>query len=375
MLQDDQTIQDVCHPNQTIRMTPLNTNWIDWSIFGLYILAVFVFGLYMSRKEETAADFFLAGRRLPWYAIALSMFATNISAGSLVGLAGDAYRVGIAVGTLEWGAVLGLFMLTFIFLPYYQRRGVYTLPEFMEQRYNLPVRLIFAVSVLVYEILIYIPFLLLGGAIVIDVMFGIPFLWGLIGIAAFVGAYTILGGLGAVVWTDVIQGSLMIVGGAVVTILGLIEIGGVERLMTEAADKMHVWLPADHPDYPFPGTLIGGYFLVTIYYWCLNQTMVQRALGARTEWDARMGAMVACMIKVILPFILVLPGICQSPRYIPHPVTKVIPPFWETSSSRLSLVLLVLVGKTFPNQFPPWKFESPSGPSTSVVLAAGLATD
>ena len=136
-----------------------------------------------------------------------------------------------------------------------------------------------------------------------------PFLWGLVAIAAFVGIYTILGGLAAVVWTDVIQGALMIIGGAVVTVLGLATIGGWEALMSRAAEKMHVCLPVDHPDYPFPATMIGGYFLATVYYWCLNQTIVQLTLGAGTEWDARMGAMVACLIKLILPFILVLPGI------------------------------------------------------------------
>jgi len=290
-------------------MMDLQANWIDWVVILVYLIGVFAFGLYMSRREKTSTDFFLAGRKLPWYAIALSLFATNISSGSFLGLAGDAYRVGLAVGTLEWGAILGLILLVFVFLPYYQKRSVYTMPEFMEHRYNLPVRLLFSGAVLVFEILINIPFLLFAGGLAIEVMFNLDRTWAIIAIAVFVATYTTIGGLGAVVWTDVIQGCFMIAGGAVVTIYGLYAIGGIDALMTQATDKMHVCLPADHSEYPFPATMIGGYFIVTIYYWCQNQTMVQRTLGARTEWDARMGAIAACFIKLILPFIIVLPGI------------------------------------------------------------------
>lgn len=287
----------------------LQANWIDWGVIPVYLIGVFAFGLYMSRREKTSTDFFLAGRKLPWYAISLSLFATNISSGSFLGLAGDAYRNGLAVGTLEWGAILGLILLAFVFLPYYQKRSVYTMPEFMEHRYNLPVRLLFSGAVLIFEILINIPFLLFAGGLAIEVMFNIDRTWAIIAIAIFVATYTTIGGLGAVVWTDVIQGCFMIAGGAVVTIYGLYAIGGIDELMNQAADKMHVCLPADHPEYPFPATMIGGYFLVTIYYWCQNQTMVQRTLGARTEWDARMGTIAACFIKLLLPFIIVLPGI------------------------------------------------------------------
>lgn len=125
----------------------LQANWIDWGVIPVYLIGVFAFGLYMSRREKTSTDFFLAGRKLPWYAISLSLFATNISSGSFLGLAGDAYRNGLAVGTLEWGAILGLILLAFVFLPYYQKRSVYTMPEFMEHRYNLPVRLLFSGAV------------------------------------------------------------------------------------------------------------------------------------------------------------------------------------------------------------------------------------
>ncbi len=284
-------------------------NALDWFVFLVYLGLVYGFGLYMSRKEETATDFFLAGRRLPWYAVALSLFATNISSGSLVGLAGDGYRVGFAVSTLEWGALLTLSLLAFVYLPYYQRRSVTTMPEFLELRYNLATRLLFGGIVLLFDLLIVMPFVLYTGALVLQVMFGVPLFWGVVGIAVLTGIYTTWGGLAAVVWTDVVQAFFIVAGGVIVTFFGLKEIGGFGALMAQAPDKLHVVLPASHPEYPFPATMIGGYFLISVYYWCHNQTIVQRALGARTEWDARMGTIATCFIKLFLPFILVLPGI------------------------------------------------------------------
>src|SRR5712691_1937709 len=210
----------------------------------------------MSRRERTSTDFFLAGRRLPWYAIALSLFSTNISTGSLIGLAGDGYRYGLAVGTLEWGAILCLLLLAFVFLPYYQRRRVYTMPEFMEHRYNLPVRLVFSGTVLLFEMCVNKPFMLYAGALAIEVMFGIPLIWGMIGIGLFTVAYTAYGGLGAVVWADVVQAVLMILGATMLVLLGLHHIGGLSALVARAGDKLHVCLPANHPAYPFPATMI-----------------------------------------------------------------------------------------------------------------------
>ena len=208
----------------------LNFNIIDWAVLTVYLVGVFGFGLYMSRREKTEADFFLAGRRLPWYAIALSLFATHISSGSLIGLAGDGYRVGMAVGTLEWGAILGLFLLAFVFVPYYQKSCVYTMPEFMEKRYNVYVRTLFAGAVLIFEILVNIPFLLYAGGLAMKVIFGIDIIWATIAIALFVGIYTTFGGLSAVVWTDVIQGCFMIVGGIILTLFGLYAIGGFDAI-------------------------------------------------------------------------------------------------------------------------------------------------
>jgi len=284
--------------------------WLDISTFGIYLVVVFAFGIYMSGREETAGDFFLAGWRLPWYAIAISLFASNISSGSLIALAGDAYRYGIAVAALEWGAVVGLIALAFIFLPYYRRTRVFTTPEFLERRYGPTARTLFALTAMVVEILIYMPYMFYAGALFLGVLFNFPFAWSVIGIAVFVGAYTTFGGLAAVVWTDVLQGVLMLVGGAIITICALIKIGGFSEFMQQVPEShMHVGHSWDHPAYPFPASMLGGYLLVTLYYWCQNQTIVQRALAARSEWDSRMGAVAACFIKLILPFVLVLPGV------------------------------------------------------------------
>jgi len=315
-------------------MTSLTIVSFDWAVFVVYIVGVFGFGIYMSRRDKGAQDYYQAGRQLPWYAIALSLFATNISSGSLVGLAGDGYRVGMAVGTLEWGAVLGLLLLAYVFLPFYRRSGVYTTPEFLEKRYNLTTRILFGTAILLFEMLIFLPFLLYAGGLVVEVMFGIPLTTAVIVIAVFVGVYTTYGGLGAVVWTDVLQGIVMLVGGSLIVLLGLREIGGFGALFTQAEGHMHVCLPADHPDFPFPGTMIGGFFLISVYFWCQNQTIVQRSLGARSLWDAQMGTVAACFIKLVSPFVIVLPGVIaavllpdleKSDQALPALIAEVIP--------------------------------------------------
>lgn len=283
---------------------------IDWIVFGIYLLVVFAFGLYMSLRDESSKDFFLAGRSLPWYAIALSLFASNISSGSLVALAGDAYRYGIAVSTLEWGAIICLILLAFVFLPYYRRMAVITTPEFLEKRYGPSARTLFAGTVVIVELSVYLPFLFYAGGLFLETLFALPFFWSVLGIALFVGLYTTIGGLSAVVWTDVIQGVLMVAGGLTVTVLALVKIGGWLEFYEHLPEgHMSVFLPADHPAFPFPATLIGGYFMISIYYWCQNQTIVQRTLAGRSDWDSRMGAVGAGYIKLILPFVLVLPGV------------------------------------------------------------------
>ena len=283
---------------------------IDWIIFGAYLVGVFGLGLWVSRRrQETPENFFLAGHRLPWYAIALSLVATNVSSGTLVGLAGDGYRVGMAVGTLEWGALLGLYLLAFVFLPYYQRAGVYTTPEFLERRYSPATRLLLAGIILVFDMVIFMPFVLYTGGLFLHVTFDYPIFHCIAVIAAFAGIYTTFGGLGAVVWTDVVQAIFIFLGGALVTILALDKIGGVSELARQAPEHLHVCLPTDHPTFPFPWTMIGGFFLITVYYWCHNQTIIQRTLGARTEWDGRMGVIGACFIKLLAPFVIVLPGV------------------------------------------------------------------
>ena len=288
----------------------MSAHLIDWIVFSIYLATVFAFGLYMSRREESSTDFFLAGRGLPWYAIAVSLFASNISSGSLVALAGDAYRFGMAVSTLEWGAIVCLTLLVFVFLPFYRRTSVFTTPEFLEKRYGPVARMLFAATALAVELWVYMPYMFYAGGLFLESLFGMPFVWSVVGIAAFVGIYTTIGGLGAVVWTDVIQGALMIAGGLTVTVLALNEIGGWSEFREQVPDgHLSVCLPADHAAYPFPATMIGGYLMVSIYYWCQNQTIVQRTLAGRSEWDSRMGAIGACYVKLLLPFVLVLPGV------------------------------------------------------------------
>lgn len=330
----------------------MSAHSLDFVTFGLYLVVVFAFGIYMSGREETSSDFFLAGRSLPWYAIAMSLFASNISSGSAVALAGDAYRHGIAVSTLEWGAIIGLITLTFVFLPFYRSTSIYTTPEFLERRYGPTARMLFALTVMAVELLVYLPFVFYAGGLFLGVMFGVPFIWSVVGIAVFVGAYTTYGGLAAVVWTDVLQGVLTIVGGATVTILGLIKLGGVSGFLEKVPEShLHVCLSADHPAYPFPASMIGGYLLITIYYWCQNQTIVQRTFAGRTEWDSRMGAIGACYIKLILPFTLVMPGVIAA---------ALLPDLGTGKDADQALPILI-------------KYVAPSGPM-GLIMAAMVAS-
>ena len=306
---------------------------IDWIVFGIYIAAVFAFGLYMSMRDKSSRDFFLAGRGLPWYAIALSLFASNISSGSLVALSEQAYRHGMAVGTFEWGAVICLTLLAFVFLPYYRRSAVMTTPEFLERRYSPSARMLFAVLLLAVELWVYLPYIFYAGGLFLEELFEVDRNLAIVGIALFVGSYTTIGGLSAVVWTDVIQGILMVAGGLVITVLALVKIGGWGELIAQLPEgHMNVMLPHDHPEFPFPASLIGGYTMISIYYWCQNQTIVQRTLAGRTDWDSRMGAIGGGYIKLVLPFVLVLPGVLAVvliPDLAGSEVNKVLPKLIE----------------------------------------------
>jgi len=282
---------------------------LDRIVFALYLLGNLAVGLWASRKRGSGTrGYFLAGEQLPWYAIGGSIIAANISTEHFIGMAGAAYSVGFVVAQWEWGNWFTLSVLLWIFLPFYLRGGVYTMPEFLERRFNRTCRYLFAVASLVLWIVAQMAVVILAGAKALNGMFGINPIYTTLGLAILAGTYTIYGGLKAVAWTDFIQFVMLTIGGAIVAFLGVQRVGGLASLMQAAPHKFKLIYPATDPNYPWFGILT-LFLSIGIWYNCTNQFIVQRCLGARSEWDARMGVIFAGFMKFTIPFLVVIPGI------------------------------------------------------------------
>jgi SSS family solute:Na+ symporter len=290
-------------------------NRVDASVLLVYLFVVFGIGLAVSRRKTSETDYFLAGRKLPWYAICISLFATNISTNNFLGFSGLGYSQGMAIAAFEWMTIFGLVALAFIFLPYYQKARVITLPEFLERRYDQRARILLSGTVLLLYVFMELASIFYTGALALGTVLGIDFMWALVFVALFVGAYTAYGGLAAVVWTDVFQGIILYAGGATVTLYGLSKVGGLRALMASEPQKFHTLLPANHELFPWPAILFGGLPLLAIWFWASSQVIVQRALAAKSDWDARMGTVCVAFLKIAAPFVFVVPGIVAFKLY------------------------------------------------------------
>lgn len=281
----------------------------DWLIIALYFAAVFAVGFYFARKEKTSSDYFLAGRNAGWFAVGASIFATNIGSEHFIGLAGSGADSGLAVGAYEMSAVFCILTLAWIFLPYYLKSKVFTMPEYLERRFNPSCRwFLTAISLFAY-IFTKISVALFAGAILIEAVIGWPPLLSAVILVVATGVYTIAGGLSAVIYTDMIQAFILIGGSLVLTIIGLGEVGGFAGLREALpADFFHMIKPMDHPVYPWTGTIFGIFFL-GVWYWCTDQVIVQRALGAKNLAHSRGSAIFAAFLKIFPLFILVVPGL------------------------------------------------------------------
>ncbi|GGA55004.1 solute:sodium symporter (SSS) family transporter [Edaphobacter acidisoli] len=278
-------------------------------LFSAYLLVNVLIGLLAARRATNGSrGYFLAGESLPWYAIGGSIIAANISTEHFIGMVGAAYAAGFVVAQWEWGNWFTLSVLLWIFLPYYLRGGIYTMPEFLERRYNKTCRYIFAIASLVLWIVAQMSVVMLAGAKALEGMFGIDPLYSILGLALLAGSYTIYGGLASVAWTDFLQFLVLMTGGAIVAITGLVRTGGVLALMHAEPYKFKIIYPLNDPTYPWFGVFT-LFLSIGIWYNCTNQFIVQRCLGARTEWDARMGVIFAGFMKILLPFLVVVPGI------------------------------------------------------------------
>ncbi len=277
----------------------------------LYVVFIVALGLYFAKRTKTTDDYFLAGRSLTWWLIGFSLFASNVSSSTLIGLSSSAFGSGISVYNYEWMAALVLIVFLVFFLPFYLKTRVYTMPEFLERRFDQRSRYYFSALLVLMNITIDTAAALYAGALVVQIIYPEIPLWQsvlVLGIVA--GAYTIAGGLKAVVYTDAVQAVLLLIGACLVAVLSFNAIGGSWSAVVAAvpADDLSIVRPASDPVLPWPG-LITGVFLLGFYFWATNQFMVQRALGAKNLDHGRWGALFAGLLKLPIIFIMVLPGI------------------------------------------------------------------
>lgn len=289
-------------------------------VIALYFAIVFGIGIYHSRRQRTAGEYFLAGHSIGWFAVGASLFSTNISSEHFIGLAGAGASDGLAVGCYEWAASFCLFLLGWLFVPYYLKSKVYTMPEFLERRFNSKCRWYLTIVSIVAYIFTKISVHLFAGAILMRSVLGWDYLTTSILLVLATGIYTIAGGLKAVIYTDLFQSFVLLTGAIVLTLIGLDRVGGFSGLRAALPpDFFHMIKPASNPVYPWTGTLFGT-MILGVWYWCTDQTIVQKTLSAKDLENARKGSFFCAALKILPVFILVLPGLIAKALY-PNTVT------------------------------------------------------
>lgn len=290
-------------------------HWFDLVAFIAFIVFVVGVSLYASRKEESSEDYFLAGRNLSWWLIGFSLIASNISSEHFVGMAGRGYDLGLAIASYEWMSAITLVIVALFFLPRLLKAGIYTMPEYLEYRYSLAARTIMAIFMMLAYVFVALATVLYAGALALASIFDLDLIVGIWLIGLLAGAYTIYGGLKAVVWSDLIQAVALLAGGTLVMILGFQEMGGIGAFLDVAGDKLHTVLPWDHPEMPWLAVFIGGLWIPNLFYWGFNQFITQRTLGAKSLAEGQKGILLAATLKLVLPFIIVFPGIMAAYLY------------------------------------------------------------
>jgi SSS family solute:Na+ symporter len=287
-------------------------NGFDWLVVLLYFIAVFIVAYWMTKRESTRATaegYFLSGRDTGWFVIGASLFASNIGSEHLIGLAGTAAHSGVAVGQFEILASLILLILGWVFVPFYLRSGVFTMPEFLERRYSATARWYLAIISIVGYVLTKISVTIAAGGIVFEVLMGINFWTGALVVVVATGIYTVFGGLRAVLYTDLLQMFVLIGGSVCVTVIGLNALGGWDTMYETAGSSFFsLWKPISDPSFPWTGILLGAPIL-GVWYWCTDQFIVQRVLSASNIDNARRGALFGALLKVLPLFIFVIPGV------------------------------------------------------------------
>jgi SSS family solute:Na+ symporter len=282
---------------------------LDWIAIALYFLVLAAIAIWVIRKKENnTEDYFLAGRNVGWFVIGASIFASNIGSEHVVGLAGAGAgnRLPMLIYEIHAWIVLAL---GWIFLPFYQRSGVFTMPEFLEKRFDHRSRWILSVFSIAAYVLTKISVTIYAGGVVVSALLGIDFWTGAIATVVLTGIYTILGGMRAVVYTEAIQAVVLVIGAAVLTLIGLDQVGGWESMKeTVTPEYLNMWRSASDPDFPWPALFISS-TIVGIWYWCTDQYIVQRALTAKNLQEGRRGTIFGALLKLLPVFLFLIPGV------------------------------------------------------------------
>ena len=303
----------------------MNTSFeaLDYVIFAIYAIVILGVGLWVSRnkKGETKSteDYFLASKSLPWWAIGASLIAANISAEQFIGMSGSGFAGGLAIATYEWMAALTLIVVGKFFLPIFIKKEIYTIPEFVEQRFSSQLKTILAVFWIGLYVFVNLASVLYLGGLALQTILGIEMITAVIGLAAFAAAYSLYGGLSAVAWTDIIQVVVLVLGGLVTTYLALDTVSagggfleGLNKVYNAVPERFDMILEKSNPEYmnlPGIGVLIGGMWIANLYYWGFNQYIIQRTLAAKSLEESQKGILFAAGLKMIIPLIVVIPGI------------------------------------------------------------------
>lgn len=296
---------------------------VDLVLLAVYGVAIFALAQWVSRsrsgESKDTTDYFLASKALPWWAIGASLIAANISAEQIIGMSGSGYVIGLAIASYEWMAALTLLIVGKWFVPIFLRNNIVTMPQFLEQRYGKKIRTVMAVFWLLLYVFVNVTSILWLGALAVSAVTGLDMTWALVAIAAFALLYQLWGGLKAVALTDIVQVALLVAGGLIIGWLSLDRIGdgagvlaGFNTLLTEFPEKFDMILSKDSPHYihlPGIAVLLGGLWIMNLSYWGFNQYIIQRALAAKSVAEAQKGIAFAAYLKLLMPVIVVLPGL------------------------------------------------------------------
>lgn len=296
---------------------------IDFVVVGIYAVSLLALAQWVSREpgnhRKDTKDYFLAGRALPWWAIGASLIAANISAEQIIGMSGSAFVMGIAIASYEWMAAITLVLVGKYLLPVFLKQGIYTMPQFLEQRYDSRVRTVLAIFWLGVYVFVNLTSILWLGALAINTITGLDNQQALVLLGLFAVAYSLYGGLKAVALTDIIQVVLLVFGGLMIAYIALDTLSGgqgvlagFQTVLAEAPDKFDMIFSPESPHYQhLPGisVLVGGLWVMNVSYWGFNQYIIQRALAAKDAREAQKGILFAAFLKLLMPVLVVLPGI------------------------------------------------------------------